>query len=142
MKILLAVDGSTHSLKTVKRLIAYARWFRETPQVELIYVHLPVPKLPRMSMAVSAKQIREYYEKDGWAALSKAKKLLGASGIRYAARILVGPIAETIVREAARTRSDLIMIGTRGMTAAANLLLGSTATRVLHLSSVPVLLVK
>ena len=34
------------------------------------------------------------------------------------------------------------MIGTRGMTAAANLLLGSTATRVLQLSDLPVLLVK
>jgi nucleotide-binding universal stress UspA family protein len=142
MKILLAVDGSRQSLKTVKHLIASAGWYRESLQVELIYVHLPVPKLPRMKWAVSARQIREYYEKDGWAALSKARKLLGASGIRYAARILVGPIAETIVKEAVRTRSDLIMIGTRGMTAAANLLLGSIATRVLHLSSVPVLLVK
>lgn len=142
MKIFLAVDGSKHSLKAVKRLIAHAGWYRESPQVELVYVHLPVPRLPRMSWVVSAKQIRQYYEKDGWAALSKAKKLLGASGIRYAARILVGPIAETIVREAVRTRSDLIMIGTRGMTAAASLLLGSTATKVLHLSNVPVLLVK
>jgi nucleotide-binding universal stress UspA family protein len=142
MKILAAVDGSKHSVKAVKYLIALAASFRESPQVELIYVHLPVPKLPRMSWAVSAKQIRQYYEKDGWAALSKAKKLLGASGIRYSARILVGPIAETIVREAVRTRSDLIVIGTRGMTAAASLLLGSTATKVLHLSSVPVLLVR
>lgn len=142
MKILLAVDGSKHSVKSVNELIAFAAWFREGPQVELIYVHLPVPKLPRMRLAVSAKQIRQYYEKDGWKALSKAKKLLDAAGIRYAARILVGPIAESIVQEAARTRSDLIMIGTRGMTAAANLLLGSTATRVLHLSKLPVLLVK
>jgi len=142
MKILLAVDGSKHSVKSVKSLIGLAASFRENPQVELIYVHLPVPKLPRMKWAVSAKQIQQYYEKDGWAALSKAKKLLGASGIRYAARILVGPIAETIVREAVRTRSDLIVIGTRGMTAAASLLLGSTASKVLHLSSVPVLLVK
>jgi len=142
MKILLAVDGSKHSAKSVEQLIAFAGWFSEGPQVELIYVHLPVPKLPRMKMAVSAKQIRQYYEKDGWAALSKAKKLLNASGIRYAARILVGPIAESIVQEAVRTRCDLIMLGSRGMTAAANLLLGSTATRVLHLSKLPVLLVK
>jgi nucleotide-binding universal stress UspA family protein len=142
MKILLAVDGSRHSLKAVKYLTAHASLYRDSPQVELVYVHLPVPKLPRMKLAVSAKQIRQYYEQDGWAALSKAKKLLGAAGIRYSASILVGPIAETIVREAARTRSDLIVIGTRGMTAAANLLLGSIATRVLHISDVPVLLVK
>jgi nucleotide-binding universal stress UspA family protein len=95
-----------------------------------------------MSWVVSAEQIRKYYEKDGWKALSRAKKLLGASGIRYVARILVGPIAESIVREAVRTRCELIVIGTRGLTAAAGLLVGSTATKVLHLSKLPVLLVK
>jgi nucleotide-binding universal stress UspA family protein len=142
MKILLAVDGSRHSLKTVKRLIALAGSIGESLQVELIYVHPPVPKLPRMKWVVSAKQIRRYYEQDGWAALSKAKKLLGAGGIRYAARILVGPVAESIVKEAGRTRCQLIMIGSRGMTGAAGLLLGSIATRVLHLSDLPVLLVK
>jgi nucleotide-binding universal stress UspA family protein len=62
--------------------------------------------------------------------------------VRYVAQILVGPIAESIVKQAVRTHCDLIMIGTRGMTAAANLLLGSTATRVLHISELPVLLVK
>jgi nucleotide-binding universal stress UspA family protein len=34
------------------------------------------------------------------------------------------------------------MIGTRGMSAAANLLLGSSATRVVNISPIPVLLVK
>ena len=142
MKILLAVDGSKHSLKLVKHFIASASEYRESPQAELIYVHLPVPRLPRMKWVVSAKQIQRYYEEEGWAALSKAKKLLNAARVRYVAQILVGPVAESIVKEAERTRCDLIMIGTRGMTAAANLLLGSTATKVLHLSELPVLLVK
>lgn len=142
MKILLAVDGSRHSLRTVKYLIAFADKCRASPQVELVYVQRPVPKLPRMKLVVSAKQIRRYYEEEGWAALSKAKKLLDANRMSYVAQILVGPVAESIVKEAVHARSDLIMIGTRGMTAAANLLLGSTATRILHISNVPVLLVK
>ena len=45
MKILLAVDGSKHSLKAVKTLIDHAGWYREKPAVELVNVHLPVPKL-------------------------------------------------------------------------------------------------
>jgi nucleotide-binding universal stress UspA family protein len=142
MKILLAVDGSKHSLRTAKYLTSLADQWRERPQVELICVQRPVPKLPNMSKVVSAKQIRRYYQEEGWKALSKAKKLLDARGVRYVAQVLVGPVAESIVKEAGRTRCDLIMIGTRGMTAAANLLLGSTATRVLHLSGLPVLLVK
>ena len=80
--------------------------------------------------------------------MSKAKlapdvrKKLDAAGIDYEARVLVGPIAETLVQHAAKSRCDLIFIGTHGRTEAGNLLLGSIATRVLHISKIPVLLVK
>jgi len=142
MRILLAVDGSQHSLKAVKRLIEHADWYREIPQVELVNVHLPVPRLPRMNMVVGASQIRRYYDKEGTAALARARKLLDRSGIPYAARLLVGPIAETLVKHSKLTRCDLIMVGTRGLTAASNLLLGSTAHKLAHISPVPILLVK
>ena len=142
MKILLAVDGSKASLKAVKCLLTQAAWYRERPSVRLVYVHPPVPRLPRMNLVVSAKQIQRFYEEDARKALVRAKRLLEAKGVPYSARLLVGPVAETIVREAVRGRCDLIVLGTRGMTAAANMLLGSTATRVLHVSPVPVLLAK
>ena len=95
-----------------------------------------------MSAVVGSSQIRRYYDREGKAALSKARKLLDAAGIKYSAHVLVGPVAETIVKEARLARCDLIMIGTRGMSAAANLLLGSTATKAINLSPIPVLLVK
>lgn len=142
MKILLAVDGSKHSLITVKCLIEHADWYREKPTVELVTVHLPVPKIRGMGAVVGAGQIRRYYDQQGNAALSKARTLLDAAGIGYSPRILVGPVAESIVKQARLTRCDLIMIGTRGMSAAANLLLGSSATRVVNISPIPVLLVK
>jgi len=142
MKILLAIDGSRHSLRAVERLIEHADWYREIPQVELVNVHLPVPRLPRMNVVVGASQIRRYYDKEGNAALAKARKLLDRNGIRYSARLLVGPVAETLIKHAKLTRCDLIMIGTRGLTAAGNLLLGSTANKLAHLSPVPLLLVK
>jgi nucleotide-binding universal stress UspA family protein len=142
MKILLAVDGSKHSLKTVKYLIEHADWYREKPAVELVNVHLPVPKIRGMGAVVSAGQVRRYYDQQGNAALSKAKTLLDAAGIGYSPCVLVGPVAESIVNHARLAKCDLIMIGTRGMSAAANLLLGSCATRVVALSPVPVLLVK
>jgi len=142
MKILLAVDGSPHSLRAVKRLIAQADWYREIPQIELVNVHLPVPRLPRMNMVVGASQIRRYYDKEGNTALAKARKLLDRSGLPYAHRLLVGPVAETLVKHAKLTRCDFIVVGTRGLTAASNLLLGSTAHKLAHISPVPILLVK
>jgi len=142
MKILLAVDGSKHSLNAVKCLIAHADWYREAPAVELVNVRLPVPKIGGMGAVIGKSQIRRYYDGEGKAALSKARRLLDAAGIGYSAHIFVGPIAETLLKEAKLARCDLIMIGTRGMSAVGNLLLGSTASKVLNLSTIPVLLVK
>ena len=141
MKILLAVDGSKYSLDAVDCLIDHADWYRESPEVELLTVHLPIPKLPGFSLAVGKSQLQRYYQEEGEARLAPAKKKLDAAGIKYTARALVGPIAETIVKQARESACDLIYIGTRGMSAA-SALLGSTATKVLNLSAVPVLLVK
>jgi len=142
MKILLAVDGSKPSLDAVALLIQHAGQYRAKPEVELVTVHLPVPKLPRMGMAVSKEQIAKYYEEEGEANLAAAKKKLAAAGIAYKASVLVGPIAETIVKHAGSTRCDLICIGSRGMSELGKALLGSTVTKVLHLASMPLLIVK
>lgn len=142
MKILLAVDGSKYSLDAVNCLIQHADWYREKPEVELLTVHLPVPQLPRMGMVVSKKQIERYYEEEGQASLAQAQAKLGAAGIKYNARVLVGPIAESIVAHAKKHGCDLIYIGTHGRTATGKLLLGSVATKVMHISTVPVLLVR
>jgi nucleotide-binding universal stress UspA family protein len=142
MKILLAVDGSKNSLDAVNCLIEHADWYSEKPELELVTVHLPVPKLPRMNLVVAKYQIQRYYEEEGEDCLAAAKRRLDAAGIAYNAKVLVGQVAETIVAYAKKTRCDLIYIGTHGRTATGNLLLGSVATKVLHLATVPVLLVK
>ena len=142
MKILLAVDGSKNSLDAVDSAIEHADWYRDKPEVELLTVHLPVPKLPRMGLVVSKKQIERYYQEEGEACLAAAKKKLDAAGIKYTARILVGQVAETIVAQAQKTGCDFIFIGTHGRTPTGKLLLGSVASKVTHIATVPVLLVR
>lgn len=142
MKILLAVDGSKPSLDAVGVLIEHAAQYRAKPEIELVTVHLPVPKLPRMGMAVSKEQLARYYEEEGEANLAAAKKRLDAGGLAYQAQVLVGPIAESIVKHAKDSRCDLICIGSRGMSELGKALLGSTVTRVLQLASQPLLIVK
>jgi len=142
MKILVAVDGSKNSLDAVQCLIDHADWYREKPQVELVTVHLPVPKLPGMGAAVGKNQIQRYYEEEGQARLAAAKKKLTAARVPFEARALVGQIAETIVDHAKARRCDIIYIGTRGMSALGKAVLGSTAAKVLQISTIPVLLVK
>jgi nucleotide-binding universal stress UspA family protein len=138
MKILVAVDGSKPSLKGVQLLIDHADWYRSKPEVELVTVHLPVPKVGPLPKA----QLERYYIEEGAAMLAAAKKKLDAAGIAYQERVLVGPVAETLAKHAKDKRCDLIYIGTRGMSALGAALIGSTATKVLHISETPVLLVK
>lgn len=142
MKILVAVDGSKPSLKAVQLLVDHSDWYRSPPEVELVTVHLPVPQLPRMGIAVSKTQVERYYREESEAALAAAKKKLAGAGIPYQARLLVGPVAETIVQHAKDKRCDLIYIGSRGMTAVGKALIGSTASKVLHIAETPVLLVR
>ena len=49
--------------------------------------------------------------------------------------------APSIARLATTHHCEMIVMGTRGMGAVASLILGSVATKVLHLSPLPVLLV-
>jgi nucleotide-binding universal stress UspA family protein len=140
-KILLAVDGSRHALRTAKKLIQHAAWYREPLQVQLIYVHLPVPEVHGLHHVVSRESLHRFYKQEGDAALKASKKLLDRAGIRYEAEIDVGQIAETVVSRARKAGCDMIYMGTRGMSAIENMLLGSVATKVLHLSPVPVVLV-
>jgi nucleotide-binding universal stress UspA family protein len=138
MKILLAVDGSKPSLDAVDCLIDHADWYRERPQVELVTVHLPVPSV----RGVGKSQLQKYYDEEGQERLAAARRKLDKAGVPYNAVPLVGPIAESIVKHAKSSRCDLIYIGTRGMSEIGKAIMGSTATKVLQISDLPVLLVK
>jgi nucleotide-binding universal stress UspA family protein len=142
MRILLAVDGSKHSLNAVQFLIEHGGWLREKPELDLVTVHLPVPKLPGMGAAVGKAQLDKYYQEESDRCLAAAREKLDAAGVRYEAHTLVGPVAESLVKHAKDKRCDLICIGTRGHTGLGGALVGSTATKVVHISNVPVLLVK
>jgi nucleotide-binding universal stress UspA family protein len=142
MKILLAVDGSKYSLDAVQALVDHLGWYRDKPQVELVTVHLPVPRLPGMGAAVGKNQLQKYYEEEGEKQLAAARRKLDTAGVPYTPRALVGAVAETLVKHAKDTGCDLMYIGTRGHTEWGKALIGSTATKVLHISDIPVLLVK
>jgi nucleotide-binding universal stress UspA family protein len=142
MKILLAVDGSENSMHAVEFAIGHADWYREAPRVELVTVHLPVPKLPNMGMVVGRRELQRYYDEEGRANLARAAKRLKAGGIDFTQHVLVGAIAETIAQHAKKAGCDLILVGTRGLTATASALLGSTATKLLHVAQTPVLLIR
>jgi len=137
MKILLAVDGSKTSMDAVKFVIKHAHWFSERPQLEVVSAHaqISVPRFPGMR-GIGRAQMQQYYEEEGGKRLAEARKLLDQAGIRYEARVLVGNLAEVIVNHAKKTDCDLIVVG------APQAVIGSVSSKVMHLSEVPVLMVK
>ena len=136
MKILLAVDGSKTSIDAVKFVIKHAHWFSERPQLEVVSAHaqIAVPSFPGIS--IGKKQMQQFYEDEGGKRLAEARRLLDQAGIRYDARVLVGNLAEVITNHAKKAGCDLIVIG------APQALMGSVSSKVMHLSEVPVLMVK
>lgn len=141
MNILLAVDGSEVSHRAVERVIALAAALKTPPTVQLLYVHLPVP-IPFATRHVSRETLEAYYREEGEKELAPAKAQLEAAGIAYTPHVHVGQPGETICHVAAELGCALIAMGTHGRGALASMVIGSVASKVLQLASVPVLLAK
>ena len=141
-KILIAVDGSSHSAKVAKAALRQAAACRQAPELHLIYVHLPVPTLGGLIKPVGHEALQRYYREEGEDALRGAKKLFDRARLKCNLHIMVGPIAESLVSEAKKLKCDLIIMGTHGMGAVSGMLLGSVATKTVHLAHCPVMLIR
>jgi nucleotide-binding universal stress UspA family protein len=141
MKLLVPVDGSDASLRAVKFAISIAR-MAPPSEILLITVQnsgtLGLGELGLVSPAVFQKLALSA----GAKALRKAIALCKAAKLKFSADVETGPIAETTIRFARQKRADQIVMGTRGLGGVRGLLLGSIATQIVHLATVPVTLVK
>ena len=140
MNILLPVDGSDCSNRAVDYLIKQLKLYRDGVEIHLLNVQPPVPGNAGAFLGRDA--INKYHQEEALKELQGAMSKLDAAGAKYRHHIGVGDPAETIAGYAAEQRCDLILMGTRGLGSVSNLVLGSVATKVIHLSPVPVLLVK
>lgn len=142
MKLLVPVDGSKWSDRAVDHLVKKLGWFKGGVEIHLLNVQHPVPYGGRVSSVVGHDRIAKYHEEEGLAALDTARRKLDAAKVEYAYHIGVGDEAEVICQYAKEKSVDQIFMGTRGLGEVSGLVLGSVATKVIHLSPVPVLLVK
>ena len=137
--ILVPVDGSPASLRAVDTMIDRIKKGLKA-RIFLINVQ---PSLPQaVTTFVGKGTVRDFHGDQGKAALKKACAKLQKAGISHEIEIAVGDIAETIAVFADKKKCDEIVMGTRGYSQIANLLLGSSTTKLLHLAHVPVTLVK
>jgi len=140
MKILLAVDGSPYTKRMLAYLAAHDEWLG--PQHEYVVMHV-VPQVPARAAAVLDKAtLKGYYDDSAAQVFKPIRAFCERQGLRAVFVGKSGPVAETVAAQAARSRCDLIVMGSHGHRPLANLVLGSVATNVLARSRVPVLLVR
>lgn len=140
MKILVPVDGSKSALNAVKYAAKLSSNMRSADSITLMTVHddhgLRHAK-QLVGNAVVEDYLREISDKELKSALSVMKK----TGIKYNTIMQTGPVASTI-SNVANKGYDMVVMGTKGRTALADLLIGSVAQRVVATCKKPVVLVK
>lgn len=141
LKLLIAVDGSENSLRTVDHLVKNRAWYTASLEVFLLNVQVPMTGV-NIKLFVKAEDLNAYYHDEGVAALKDARTLLDAAGIHYSHHIGVGDAAKVIVQYVEAKQCDQIVLSSRGAGAISELVLGSVATKVISMAKVPLLLVK
>jgi nucleotide-binding universal stress UspA family protein len=126
-------------LHAVEHAAAIAK--RAAADVCVLNVQLPIGP-GRTETAADRGQIEKLLEAKGRPILDAATAILRDRGITHQARVAVGEIAQTIVATAQEVGAEEIVMGSRGMSALPGLVLGSNATKVVHLAQVPVTIVK
>ena len=142
-RILVPVDGSDHSLRTVKHVVRLKDGLRQKLEVLLLNVQPPVPMKQLLIDArlSEVRRLEERLKEQGARQLAAASAALKAAGIESQPHVGIGDPAPVIANFARVYHCEMIVMGTRGPGAIAGLCLGSVAAKVVHLSPVPVLLV-
>jgi len=134
--IVLELDGSKQSMLALKLSAILSQTFN----AKLIIVHA----YPFTS------DLRDYKEYDkllaqrkavGLDIFSQARKNIESLSIEIENDLLEGPAAEAIISVAKSRKTDLIVLGTRGMGSIKGLLLDSVSTKVTQQATCPVMVV-
>jgi nucleotide-binding universal stress UspA family protein len=139
MKILIAVDGSDYTRRMLDYLGAHD-WLTAGHTLTVLTVVLPLPH--RAAAFAGPDLAATYYHDDAEQVLAPVRSFLQAHAIGAELFSEIGHPAECIARRATDGRHDLVVMGSHGHGAAASLVLGSVAAKVLARCSTPVLLVR
>lgn len=137
--ILVAVDGSPHSLQGVREAAALAKAL--TARLELVNVLPPVLLAPSVYAETIAK-VEEGNRQAAGELLAAAKKVAAECGAEADTVMVTGAPAEALAELAQADRVWGVVIGAKGHGAVKRVLLGSITDRLVHICSKPVLIVR
>jgi nucleotide-binding universal stress UspA family protein len=133
--ILLAVDGSPQSSKTIPVCVDLAQRYGSTVTVVHAREHeryegSDIDLGPPITAEALVDQVVRTFREAGVEATSVIR------------RVRPGETPDQIIEVARSSGAELIVMGTRGMSEFKSLLLGGVANKVVHLAPCPVLLVR
>jgi nucleotide-binding universal stress UspA family protein len=145
MKIMVAVDFSEHSLRTVE----YAGRLAEKLDAELLFVNVinqrdvdAVDAVSRYTDKISAKQYVESLIDDRTEELNEMLQVTNCAPISHRFVIKKGVPFKELIRTAEKEGVDLVVMGTKGRSNIEGILFGSQAEKMFRHCPVPLLSVR
>ena len=142
-RILVPIDGSGPSRVGLERAIALAK--NQKARLRLMHVVDENSVVQGMEPNMNVGDLLESLVAEGRRILAAAAATAKKHGVKAETvlyEVLIGRVADRIVREAAKWRADVIVMGTHGRRGIGRLIMGSDAENVLRQSPVPILLVR
>jgi nucleotide-binding universal stress UspA family protein len=140
-KLLVSIDSSETATRALQHAILLAK---RDPMIELhiVNAHEPPGVYGEIALYLSEEKAKELQRRHSENILRPAVEAAKTAGVRFVSEILIGDVPTVLVRYAEEKGCDGIIMGTRGMSAIGNLVMGSVATKVIHLTKLPVTLLK
>lgn len=140
-RICVAVDGSAHAEQALDVAIDLARRYHSALTVIAVAPLIPTfvsPNEPWVPTGVPDEELRAYRE-----VVDRAVDKARSGGIGTVTGVcLEGVIVDELVTHLDEHPADLIVMGSRGLSTAKRLLLGSVSESLLHHVQCPILLVR
>jgi nucleotide-binding universal stress UspA family protein len=134
-KILVPVDGSSISYKALDTALFLAN--KTGSEITVVHVLESVP-----TTYIELKNTLEMDTTKGQVILDRCSEFAKQRNISINTALLQGSPSSTILNFAVKEKFDVIAIGSHGISGFKERLLGSVSNKIVHFSSLPVLLIK
>jgi nucleotide-binding universal stress UspA family protein len=135
-KILVCCDGSKHSDKAIKLSCDIAKKYDS--DLTIIYVVDKTIKSDVFAGSEYTKILRKYAQDT----ILRAQRLAKSQGIEPNVIIKEGNVSEQIIQYSKKSRTELVVVGSKGLGAVLRFMLGSVSTKIANHSLCSVLIVK
>jgi len=142
-RILVPLDGSQLAECVLPHIETLDKLSKAS--VEIVHVIEPIELPTRGGIALSIddlKQIELHTKNDAENYLHGIVERLKLAGIKARSKILIGKAADRLVDYIHKSNFDLLIMATHGRSGISRWIWGSVAEKILHSSSIPVLLVR